>query len=83
MGRTAAEPTRSFDLDFTPMRKLRGFHLLSREALARAAGVHPITIWRLETNRLRNPSMVQVVAIARAMSVPMHELFTVTEPRRS
>lgn len=78
-GRTAPEPTRPFTLDFTPLKRLRGYHLLSREQLARAAGVHPITIWRLESGRLKNPSLPQVVAVARALSVPMHELFTVTE----
>lgn len=80
-GRTRPAPTRPFDLDFTPLRKIRAYNLLSRRQLALAAGVHEITIWRLESNRLKNPSLIQLVAIARALSVPIHELFIVTEPR--
>ena len=80
-GRTAPEPTRPFSLDFTPLKRIRGYHLLTREQLARAAGVDKVTIWRLENNRHKaSPSMMQVVAIARALGTPVHELYTVIEP---
>jgi DNA-binding XRE family transcriptional regulator len=75
-GRTAPEPIRPFRLDFTPLKRIRGYNLLTRAQLARAAGVDPVTIWRLENNRHKaSPSFMQVVALARALSVPIHELF--------
>lgn len=79
-GRTAPEPTRPFSLDFTPLRRKRGHALLTREQLARAAGVDATTIWRLETNRLKNPSLTPVVALGRALGTPWPELFIVREP---
>lgn len=79
-GRTAPDPLRPFSLDFTPLRTIREYHEIPRERLGRTAGVHPITIWRLESNRLKNPSMIQLVAIARALSVPIHKLYVVREP---
>ncbi len=81
-GRTAPEPIPPFDMDFTPLRRLRSYRLLTRAQLARAAGVHPITVWRIETNR-GDPSGKAIVAIARALGVPMHDLFTVIDAATS
>jgi len=77
-GKTPPDPVRWFDLDFSPLRKLRKGEELSREKLARAVGINPSTLWRLETNRLKNPSLKQLVSLGRALGVPMYSLFTVT-----
>jgi transcriptional regulator with XRE-family HTH domain len=80
-GRTPPDPVRPFALDFTPLRRLRGYRGWSRAQVAASAGIHPITLWRLENNRIKNPSIVQIVAIGRALGVPYGDLYIVTEPR--
>lgn len=78
MGKTPPKPVRPFSLDFSPLRKLRRYHELSGDDLARSVGVHRITLYRVERG-LTTPSVTQVVAMARALGVPMHQLFTVIE----
>lgn len=79
-GRTAPKPVRPFDLDFAPLRRLRRGDEITQVDLARAAGIYPTTLWRLENNKYVNPSLKQLVSIARALGVPMYELFTVIDP---
>jgi transcriptional regulator with XRE-family HTH domain len=77
---TPPNPVRPFDLDFTPLRKIRREVDLSQAQLARAAGINAITLWRIERGRSPNPQVKILVALARALGVPMHHLFTVSEP---
>lgn len=79
MSRPTAKGTmeRKFMLDFTPLRKMRKGEEIPRAQLARAAGMDPITLWRIETNRSPNVPMIQVIALSRAMGVPLTELFVV------
>jgi transcriptional regulator with XRE-family HTH domain len=79
-GRTPPNPVRPFGLDFTPLRRARRADEITQAELARAVGIDPATLWRLERNHIANPSLKQLVAIARALGVPMYELFTVTSP---
>lgn len=74
------DPVRAFALDFTPLRKMRKGEEIPRAQLARAAGMDPITLWRIETNRTPNVPIYQVIALSRAMGVPLHELFVVRAP---
>ena len=78
-GRTAPEPIRPFTLDFTPLRKLRRYHELTQGQVARSAGLHWTTVLRIERGKGPNPSANAVVAIARALGVPMHDLFDVVD----
>ena len=78
-GRTPPEPIRPFTLDFSPMRKLRRYHELSQGQLARSAGLHWITVYRFENGKTPNPSGLAIVALARALGVPMHDLFNVVD----
>jgi DNA-binding XRE family transcriptional regulator len=80
-GRTPPEPIRPFELDFSPLRRLRRFHDYTQAEIARAVGIHKITFWRLETGKLKNPSLKQLIAIGRALGVPYNELYTVVEPQ--
>lgn len=80
-GRTPPEPGRPFDLDFTPLKRLRASRGYTQQEVARAAGIHFTTLWRLEGNRHKNPSLKQLIAIGRALGVPYQELYNVTPPR--
>lgn len=80
-GRTAPTPVRPFALDFAPLRKLRMFRGYSQVQTARAAGIHPITLWRLEHNKHKTPSLMQLIALGRALGVPYQDLYDVVEPR--
>ncbi|MEI6358523.1 MAG: helix-turn-helix transcriptional regulator [Verrucomicrobiota bacterium] len=78
-GRTAPQPIRPFSLDFGPLVQLRRFRGYTQAEVARAAGIHPITLWRLENNKHKSPSLKQLIAIGRALGVPYGELYVVTE----
>lgn len=78
MSRTPPQPVRAFRLDFTPLARLRRWHNISQVDLAAAVGVHEMTIWRTEKNRSA-PSVEQLVAMARALGSPMHDLFAVVD----
>ncbi len=82
MGRTAPEPIAPFRLDFEPLRRRRKYLEISSRDLASAAGVHYTTIYRLENNKNETPSAALLVAVARALGVPMHQLFTVHDVPR-
>jgi DNA-binding XRE family transcriptional regulator len=82
MPRTAPDPVRPFQLDFAPLRQRRRLLEITSEDLARAVGVHYTTIYRLEHNKHRAPSVPLLVAVARALGVPMHQLFSVREGPR-
>lgn len=78
MPRTSPEPVRPFRLDFTPLASRRRSLFISQVDLAAAAGVHWHTILRTEKNRT-NPTVEQLVAIARALGTPMYSLFAVVD----
>lgn len=83
-GRTPPDSRRPFSVDFSPLRKLRKYRELSRKDLADAAGIDQVTLWRIETNRggpggRGNPSLQAVIALSRALGVPMYELFTIAD----
>jgi transcriptional regulator with XRE-family HTH domain len=80
-GRTAPEPIRPFDLDFTPMRKLRKFREVSAPQIARATGLHWTTVYRIENNRGTNTSAKALFAFSRAYGVPIQDLVLLVEPR--
>ena len=52
---------------------------MSQRQLAAAIGVHPITVNRTELGR-STPTLHQMLAAARALGTPLHDLFSVTEP---
>lgn len=60
------------------LRRIRLACFLSQAELARQSGVHPLTISRLETGRVK-PSTRTVRALASALGVPPAELATPDE----
>lgn len=82
MPRTRPAPTQfsDFRLDFTPMGKRRRYLGITQRQLASAIGVHPITINRTENNQ-SEPSFSQMLAAARALGTPIHQLVTVVDGR--
>jgi DNA-binding XRE family transcriptional regulator len=68
----------SFRLDFGPMAARRRQLNITQDALARATGVHRITIWRIETGKVA-PDAEIIVAIARNLGVPVMSLFDIHE----
>lgn len=80
MPRTKPTPTpfSDFHLDFTPMGRRRRWLNLSQRQLANAIGIHPVSQNRVENNR-GEPSMRQIVAAAKALGVPVWELFEVVD----
>lgn len=77
---TAPKPVRPYELDFSPLRRARKGAEITQAQLARAAGIHPITLWRMEQNKIDNPQIKVLIALSRALGIPMHHLFTVTSP---
>lgn len=69
-----------FHLDFTPMASRRRFLGMSQRQLALAIGVHPVTVNRTERNR-SEPTFSQMLAAARALGTPIHQLVTVVDGR--
>jgi transcriptional regulator with XRE-family HTH domain len=51
---------------------------MTQAQLARAIGVHPVTQNRTERNR-SEPTFSQMLAIARALGTPIHQLVTVVD----
>ena len=56
------------------IRQLRADKGLSQERLAEEAGIHRTYLGGIETAR-RNPSLRNLIRIARALEVPVRELF--------
>ena len=79
-GRTRPAPTpfSKFRLDFTPMAQRRRYLGITQAQLARAVGVHPVTMNRTERNR-SEPTFSQMLSYARALGTPLHLLYTVVE----
>lgn len=65
-------------LDFAPLRALRLKRGWSQKELSGVAGMHRITLWRIETNRIE-PPMSKVFALSRALGVPAERLYIVIE----
>jgi DNA-binding XRE family transcriptional regulator len=84
MPRTRPTPTpfSAFHLDFTPMAARRRYLGMTQRQVALAIGVHPVTINRTETNR-SEPTFTQMLAIARALGTPIHQLVTVVDEQAS
>jgi DNA-binding XRE family transcriptional regulator len=82
MSRTRPASTQfsAFRLDFTPMAQRRRYLGMSQRQVALAVGVHPVTINRTERNR-SEPTFSQMLAIARALGTPIHQLVTVVDGR--
>lgn len=53
---------------------------MTQAQLARSVGVHPVTVNRTERNR-SEPTFSQMLAIARALGTPLHQLVTVVDDR--
>jgi putative transcriptional regulator len=64
--------------DWRPLAATRHRLGLSQRELALAVGVHKYTIYRIEKGR-SCPSVDLALGIARALGVPLHHLFTVSE----
>ena len=60
------------------MARRRRYLGMTQRHLALAIGVHPITINRTERNR-SEPTYSQMLAIARALGTPMHQLVEVID----
>lgn len=80
MGKTKPQPATfsRFRLDFGPMAARRRYLNMTQRQLAAAVGVHQMTIHRVEANRA-NPTKHLTVAVARALGVPEHDLYTVRD----
>ncbi len=80
MPRTKPQPTQfsHFKLDFTPMAQRRRYLGMTQAQLARAVGVHPVTMNRTERNR-SEPTFSQMLSYARALGTPLHLLFRVVD----
>lgn len=80
MGKTRPKvtPFSRFRLDFSPLRKRRRALDMTQRSLARSVGVATTTIWRLESNR-NEPTLNQMVAIAKALGTPVHLLYFVVD----
>jgi DNA-binding XRE family transcriptional regulator len=67
-------------VDYTKLRRVRRAKFeMSMKDLARAVGVHPSTIYRLEKNDLRTSHLL-VLALGRALGVPHTDLFEILPP---
>jgi DNA-binding XRE family transcriptional regulator len=70
----------NFAIDYTPLRRVRRAKFeMTMADLARAVGVHPHTIYRLEKNRVE-PTHRLVIALSRALGVPHTDLYTLASP---
>lgn len=64
-----------FPIDYTPLRRIRrGKFEMTMEQLAHAVGVHPSTIYRVETNQ-QEPSHRLLLSLARALGHDHRELY--------
>ena len=81
MPRTKRLEDYPFRLDFTPFRRVRRASGISLASLSKATGLSYWTLHRIENNT-GTPSIVQMVALAQQMGVPLHQLFTV-HPRNT
>jgi DNA-binding XRE family transcriptional regulator len=81
-GRRTPRPTpfSDFRLDFTPMARRRRYLGMSQRQVALAIGVHPVTVNRTERNR-SEPTFSQMLAIARALGTPIHQLVEVIDAK--
>jgi DNA-binding XRE family transcriptional regulator len=68
----------TISLSFRKLRQRRRLLDLSRSQLADKVGVHAQTLYKWETGRTV-PRTDQLVAIARALGTPIHELYEVTD----
>jgi len=73
-------PIGSFTVDFTPLRMRRRALGMPLRRIEAVTGIAFQSIWRFETNQ-REPNITQITALARALGVPMHELFAIREIR--
>ena len=80
MGRVAAKPPRyPFRVEFKKLRRERRERELSQKQLAKAAGVYWMTISNLELGKLKNPTIMPVIACARAMGVDWRRLLEIVD----
>ena len=83
MAKTHPKSTKfsNFAIDYTPLRRVRRAKFeMTMKDLARAVGVHPSTIYRLEKNRVE-PTHRLVIALSRALGVPHTDLYTLPGPQ--
>lgn len=71
---------RALSLFGRTVRRLRKQHGLSQEALALAAGMHLNHVSSIERGE-RNPGLLSVLKIAKALDIPVTELFDEFPPR--
>lgn len=74
------DPTRfsNFELDWSPLRRIRRSLDMSQTDLARAVGVHRETIGRIERG-VMDPSFRTVVAITKAMGTRQREVLPLAQ----
>jgi DNA-binding XRE family transcriptional regulator len=82
MPRTRPQRTQfsQFRLDFSPMAARRRYLGMTQKQLALAVGIHPVSMYRTEKNK-SEPTFSQMLAIARALGTPLHQLVTVVDDR--
>ena len=72
-------PFSDFAIDYTPVMVHRRRARMTQSELARAVGVHLATVQRIESNQT-DPRNRLVLSIAKALGVPIHDLYWVTSP---
>ncbi len=73
-------PIGTFTLDFTPLRMRRRALGIPLRRLQTITGINYTSVWFIEHGH-QSPTAWQLVALARALGVPVHELYTVRERR--
>lgn len=80
MSKTRPAPAEfsNFRVDYGPMAARRRYLNVSQRRLASSVGVNTATIHRVETGRT-TPTHHLTVAIAKALGVPIHDLYRVID----
>ena len=60
------------------IKEYRAKHNLTQSKLAASAGLHPVTIRKLETDN-RDPTLLAAWKIAKAFGVQIEDIFTIEE----
>jgi DNA-binding XRE family transcriptional regulator len=73
-------PIGMFTIDYTPLRRRRRVLGLTLRRMQAITGIPFQTTNRIEWNQ-QDPKVRQLIAISRALGVPMHDLYTIREQR--
>jgi len=73
-------PIGSFTVDYTPLRMRRRALGMTLRRIQTITGIAYQSIYRFETNQ-RDPNVTQLVALSRALGVPLWDLYSIRESR--